>query len=214
MERAHTKREHLPIRRLQAWLLLIAAVLVASLMIGCSASQNGHTGSMAARVTTPAVNGSPAARRLARDARFIRTADAICRRLNSELTLQGAEQGANYLTASTLRNARLEWVAVGRLTKLRPPAWMAADWAEMNADKRILVEQLEQFARYAQARETRAMQALALSKLRLHKRLLQTAAHDGFADCAQVGTSLKPPRAGSPASLPASSPSRSPGGGR
>lgn len=138
----------------------------------------------------PSATTSRASQHLTRSFRFIHSADALCQRLNSALVLHRGTPGASLVT-STLRNAAVERRVVEQLSRLRPPAWMARDWHEMNADKRTLAQDLVRFAGFARKHDAHAMRTLALSKLRMHKRLLRLASGDGFAACAQVGTSLK-----------------------
>jgi hypothetical protein len=197
MERASRRREPSPADRPQARLSAAGAVVVAILILGCGSARKGNESTRAGVTTAPITTSaatSRASHNLTRSFRFIHTADAVCRRLNSELVLHRKTPKVS-LVASTLRNAAVERRVVEQLSRLTPPAWMARDWQEMNADKRVLAQDLVRFAEYVRKHDARSRRALALSKLRMHKRLLRLASGDGFTACAQVGTSLKRPQA-------------------
>lgn len=175
--------------------LAAVTVLVAG---GCGESnQTSHTAartspSPSARVGTPSPSKG---KRSTGNSQFIAGADRICRRLNTTLAHNRASQKANNGMAITLRNAALERATVAQLRVLTPPPALAADWKQMNAYRQTLADELLKLVRDTQTADTKARQVLAVSKLRVHRLLLELASRDGFKDCAQVGTAFRAPRA-------------------
>jgi hypothetical protein len=155
-------------------LLLTVAVLVST---GCGGA------SKAAPAGTRHPDGSTS--------RFIAGADAICKRLNAELTPNtSAHLSGTELARSTLRNAALERAVLARLSKLTVPASLADGWKQLLSDRRTLVAELVMLAQSVKSNDTEKLHALAVSKFRLHQKLRETASRDGFKDCSHVGPLL------------------------
>lgn len=117
---------------------------------------------------------------------MIAKADAICRRVNSQLAAAPPGVAASQIARSAPRNAALELRAVTDLNKLTPPPALAGDWQQMIAYRQTLADDLLKLAHYAQSNDARSMQALALSKKRVHQKLSKLATRDGFKDCSQL----------------------------
>jgi hypothetical protein len=101
---------------------------------------------------------------------------------------EGKQPRGASVVQSTSHNAALERLAVAALARLKPPASLARDWRQMLAYRRKLIDELDALAGDVKTNNKRAVQSLALSKLQVHKKLLQLAARDGFKDCAHVGS--------------------------
>jgi hypothetical protein len=115
-------------------------------------------------------------------------ADAICRRLNTQIEAnKQANLGVHEIARFAPRNAALEKAALKELSKLKPPASIARDWRQVIAYRRTLLEELVKLGRYAKANNTQAIHKLAASKKRAHQQLLTIATRDGFKDCPQIG---------------------------
>jgi hypothetical protein len=123
----------------------------------------------------------------AANSHLIASADAICRRVNGQLTGASRPQPAD-ISHTAPRNAAIELRAVAELSKLTPPASLARDWTQMLAYRRTLAQELVALARDANAGDIAGMRALGLSKKRVRQKLSQLAARDGFRDCMSVGT--------------------------
>jgi hypothetical protein len=150
--------------------IALALVAAASAATGCgSASGN-------------AASESPA------QSKFIAEADAICSRLNSEIVVKEAP-GLNLreIARLSLPHAILEQKALRELSKLTPPPSHAHGWQQIVAYRRTLAEELLQFAHYAKANDAAAVQALGVSKERVHRELLALAGREGFSACSVVG---------------------------
>lgn len=163
-----------------------AAVIVTSMLAvaGCG-------GSSSPKPTGTAANEGPTQTRApghsSGSPSVIVKADAICRRLNNELTAappRGVE--ASQIARSAPHNAALEQRAIVELTRITPPTALAGDWRQMIAYRQTLADDLLKLARYAKANDAVSMQALAVSKKRAHQKLSELATRDGFNDCAHL----------------------------
>jgi hypothetical protein len=193
----------LRLRELYPFVALLLVTVLAS--TGCGGS------SKAAPAGSFYSNRDPAA------SRFAASADTICKRLNAELVPNGsAHLGAAELAHSALRNAALERVALAQLSELKPPASLAGDWKQIISYRRTLVSELLMFAQYVKSNDATKIRALAVSKFRLHQKLLEAASRDRFKDCSHVGPVLTgapsrplPGKAGrTRGSVPANTPNR------
>lgn len=189
----------------------VAALIAASMLAaaGCGGSSAPKpTGTAANRAAT---NTAAAHRRVPGDpsaSRVIAKADAICRRVNGELTAAPPGFAISQIARSAPRNAALEERAIAELNRIRPPAALARDWRQIIAYRQILAQELLKLVRYAKANDARAIQTLAASKKRVHQELSRLAARDGFKDCARlnagrgIGQTLRSPRLAQPTGAP------------
>jgi hypothetical protein len=147
---------------------------------GCGGSS--HVAPAASRSgDNSAVNSSAA------EAELVGNADAICKRVDAVLVTSG--RGSHDLPAiarSASRNAALERAALAELDKLKPPASLARDWGQIIAYRRTLARELIELGRDAKANDRRGVQALAVTKKRIHDKLFALATRDGFKYCSQV----------------------------
>jgi hypothetical protein len=171
------KRRHLEQRcRKKKGACTALAILVTLVSPGCGGSSK----------TEPSGSSRPPSKSAA-VARLIAQADPICRRLNVELA---AASRASHVAIATsaLRHAALERAAVAELSKLTPPASLANDWRQIIKYRRTLAEELVKLGGYAKANDTQKVKALAVSKTRVHKKLLEIAKRDGFEHCSRVSS--------------------------
>lgn len=163
---------------------LAVAVAVAVVMGGCGAPSAVHPAAVAgSRGARPSVSASssPAVTQL------IARADAICRQLNGQLaSVDSARRNVAYVAQE---NATLEASATKRLDRLTAPVSLARDWRRILTYRQVLAGQLSNLARVVTGHDSRAVRALAVSKLRTHRKLHALASHDGFKDCAEVNVS-------------------------
>jgi hypothetical protein len=119
---------------------------------------------------------------------FIAKADAICARLNSQISgREPSKITMSEIARLSLAHATLEQKALNELTRLVPPSSLAGDWKRIIAYRRTLIDELIKFAQYAKANDTRAVQTLSVSKEQVHRKLTATAKRAGFTACARVG---------------------------
>jgi hypothetical protein len=173
---------------------------------GSSTPKPTGTAANGAATNTPVphthVPGDPSA------SRVIAKADAICRRVNSELTAAPPGFAISQIARSAPRNAALEERAIAELSRIRPPAVLARDWRSIIGYRRILAQELLKLVRYAKANDARAIQTLAASKKRVHQKLSALATRDGFKDCSHlnaarsVGQALRSLGLGQPKGTP------------
>jgi len=174
-------------RRTQIKLGVVVVVAVAPLFAaGCGGSGKAPAISSAASSVGRTESGN--SNESAAKSRLIAHADAICRRLNRELT-SASRPEASKVARTAPHNAALEQRAVVALSKLTPPASLARDWTQIIAYRRTLAQELVALARDAKVGDVPAMQALGVTKKHVHQKLTQLATHDGFTDCSSVGTS-------------------------
>lgn len=176
--------------------LPVAVVLAVAALGACGCSGNTATTSTSAssvtstsrastsHVATPRPAAGPGS------AAFIARADAVCRRLNGQLAATAPHQGEApaALARNALQHAALERRTSSELGKLPPPRALARDWARIVADRRTLAADLVTLARaLSSGQSSQTIGVLAL-KSATHKAMSAIAEHDGFADCAKVGS--------------------------
>jgi hypothetical protein len=132
--------------------------------------------------------GSTASTPSLANASFLASADALCAQLNHALpTTERPGLSMHEIASLSSAHARLEQTSLQKLGKLTPPASLTDAWASIVRYRQTLVEELIKFERDAEANDASAVQALTVSKERVHRRLLATARNAGFTDCARVG---------------------------
>jgi len=147
---------------------LVAAVAVA----GCGGSGNAES---------TASSKSPS-----RTA-FIAKADAICKQLDVELANPKPKSTSfRELALLVPHRAALEQAAVTELRRLTPPSSFGQEWREIIAYRQALAEELAKLGQSAKAKDAKAIKAISLSKIRMHRLLRTLAARNGFAYCGQI----------------------------
>ncbi len=155
--------------------LALAALLLASIT-GCGGGSSKHG---SAQQTSP--SSQP-------NSHFIAQADAICKRLNEELTASAAKSAA---AAEVMRivphHAAIERRALGELARLGPPSALSASWQAILADRRTLADGLEKLVAATRRNDQAAVKQVTASKKQAHAALTKAATGAGFKDCATVG---------------------------
>jgi hypothetical protein len=115
---------------------------------------------------------------------FIARADAICRGLDSRLAaVKPASLRVPEIARFAPPRAALEKTAVTELSRLTPPRSIARDWRLMITYRRTLAEELAKLGQNAKVGDARGIQALAVSKKRVHQKLFTVATREGFKYC-------------------------------
>jgi hypothetical protein len=167
-----------------SWRLSLAAAL-ALLAIGTGGCGSG-SGTVATR-TSVARATSRQAGALAADERFIARADLICRRVLTQLNRHKlANASFGELARATPPRVAIENQGLSDLSRLQPPATLAADWHQMLGYMRSLANELDALGKAGGARDRSAIRKLVASKARLHGQLRTAAKRAGFSDCQQV----------------------------
>lgn len=182
-----------------AGLLAIAAVVPFAAGCGGGSSASGAGGSTASDTsstagvssrssTTATQTDTTRSSSAAPAAKFIARADAICRGANAQLanSPKVASKRPAAIAAVIVKNEAIERKTVGELSKLKPPAELARAWAKVLGDRRLLANQLGDFAAGVRQGEKK-FPALAASKKQLHAELHEVAGKAGFKDCASIG---------------------------
>jgi hypothetical protein len=166
-------------------------VLVLGAVAGTVSGCGGGSGSVAATNSSGTATGpsthstnspSPA------NTHFIAQADAICKRINSELgSIKANSASAQEVKRVVPRHAAAERRGLAALERLAVPSALARSWREVLADRRTLANELDQLVEATKTGDSAATKALAASKKRVHGELLKTATGAGFRDCGRVG---------------------------
>jgi hypothetical protein len=158
---------------------------------GCGGGASGSSASHGSASTTSVgastggstIHGAP----LSAGELLIR-ADAICRRLNTELAAtKGKGVSARQIVLSVPRNIALESGSLEELAKLVPPSSRVRGWRRLLAERTKLAEELTLLLKAAKRNDAAAMTTLITSKKRSHAALLKIATSLGFKDCSTVG---------------------------
>jgi len=129
------------------------------------------------------------------DPRFIAQADAICKRVLTQigkrvLTQSEQQKLTNTTLAKVARLTRervaIESQGVRDLSQLQPPTKFATRWRQMLGYMRALALELDRLGSAAQAKDRKTLRALVPSKIRLHAQLRAVAKRAGFTDCQEV----------------------------
>jgi hypothetical protein len=81
----------------------------------------------------------------------------------------------------------LERAGLRELRALVPPVGLAVAWRRMLGYRAVLLGELGELVRAARVGDRPAILRLAVSKVRAHKALRETAGRSGFKECALVG---------------------------
>jgi hypothetical protein len=165
--------------RVCSWLAVIVAALI---LPGCGGSSTAAPSNAAiAGATTSTAASTPVSSAIA-------SADAICKRLNVELTAkQPKSESVQEIEAFSPRNAALEQKAVSELAKVVTPAAIEREWRHVIAYRRSLAGALLQLDRAAKAGDTAEIKKLGQTKARVRKQLLEAGKRAGFTSCQELG---------------------------
>jgi hypothetical protein len=119
--------------------------------------------------------------------RLIARADAICKRLNSQVIASGGLHTAEEIVRVAPKNAALERMASADLQKLASPPPLRAEWRAFLSFRRELAAELDALVAAKRRHDARAAQIAATAKKILHSLMRGTATHLGMRDCAHIG---------------------------
>lgn len=119
------------------------------------------------------------------DPNLIAAADAICRRLNSEIAR--SDKGAREIVRVARLNEALENRAVKELSKLEPTPVLASEWRKFLTLRAALAHELGVLAAAARRGRPSTVQQSISAKRLLHNMQRASATGMGFSDCAQLG---------------------------
>jgi hypothetical protein len=153
----------------------LALVLATVAVAGCGGS--GVTGSTGLRTSGDALAKS----------QLIKKADAICQRLNAELIAVRPIGTISEIAQIIPHRAVLEQRVVTELSSLTPQAPTSHGLRQIIAYRQTLAQELAELGVDAKRRDMAAIKRLAVSKARLHQKLLDAATSAGFSSCARTG---------------------------
>jgi hypothetical protein len=162
---------------------LLIALALALVLMGCGGSGRANsTAAGAASTSSTSTTTGPQPNRS-----FVASADEICRRM--AVNIKG---GGFVITRQTMArygaaNGAVELSALRQLSRLTPPASLAADWLRMLADGHQLARELTALGAAAARNEQTAIDAVVSAKKRIHANLRAIAQPRGFKNCAQFG---------------------------
>jgi hypothetical protein len=130
-------------------------------------------------VAVPIATGKPLSR-----SQWIARGDAICAKLNGELSKLPTSK-ISELPRVLPHAAALERVEVGQLAKLVPPASRTHDWERFLTDTLQWAEGSAKLAGYAKLGEAITASPVATATLAIHNQLTKLAKRDGFKDCSK-----------------------------
>lgn len=120
--------------------------------------------------------------------RFVAQADAICQRLNAQFAASKPNsQDVSEIARIAPERTALEEQTVVELSHLEPPPAVAVAFRKIVADRRTLAQELAQLGDAAKRKDTKELNRLAASKLRMHSQLHGVASTAGFESCGLVG---------------------------
>lgn len=160
-------------------------------------ARSGSSAAVTAPSSTPGRATTPAAPTIPKDAqtaRFVSTAEAICKRLNARLKNANAKlpKKTGQLTISEIikgapGNALMEAETLTQLRRLRPPPALAASWREVIKVRLELEKEVARLGPTAKGGGEKAVKQLGVLKEEAHKQLREVAARASLNECGQVG---------------------------
>jgi hypothetical protein len=166
---------------------LIAAAVAAVAIAGCGGGTGTNTAGTSASTSAASTTGSTQTTTEGQPA-AVTQANAICQRLNKQIESEGEIKATiTEIERYVPRHIIAERQVVRELQALRPPARLAAVWRRLIGYRQTLAAELSQLERAAKANDTRAINALASSKKRVHSRLRTLAEKHELAACGQIG---------------------------
>lgn len=196
----------------RASLAVVAAIMIGISLLAASGCGGSGAKSGATETKGPAPGASAAATALAAStgatsapaasttqggpeaARFVSSAEAICKLLNVELKNANAKLSAksgklpvSAIVKGAPGNALLENETQTRLSRLRPPPSLAATWREMLELRGKLAKYLAHLSATAKAGNESALGRLQVAKKEAHQKLGEVAARASFKECGTVG---------------------------
>jgi hypothetical protein len=173
---AHTTATEIRVRSSLAVILAILALSACGGSSGAVQSTASIAGASQSAASSPAVAGA------------IVRADAICRRLNTELTAKRPKSvSVKEIESISPRNATLEQKAVNELAKLSAPTVIVREWRQVIAYRRSLAGALIALTGAARAGDTARIKKLGQAKASVRKKLLEVGKHIGFTSCQELG---------------------------
>jgi hypothetical protein len=171
-----------------------ALAAVALSAAGCGGgSSTAATGNVAASSPSAATGKNAQASGALSKPQLVAQADAVCKRLNTELArVQAKSETAQEALRVVPRNIALERRALAELNGLRPAPSLAKGWAQIIADRKVLVDELAKLLDDASKGDKAGIRKLAQSKQLAHTTLNQAAKAQGFKDCGVLGQSTPP----------------------
>jgi hypothetical protein len=155
-----------------------AILLAIAVLAGCGASgaiRGGSAGGSTNRRSSP----RPPVR-----SAFATREDAVCAKFNAATSdVKAKSPSRRELEGVLPAHIALERAALNDLSKLAPPAAIRGEWRQVVVDRRGLANELADLLHALRSGDEARVEALASSKLRRHKSLLDEATRAGFNDC-------------------------------
>jgi hypothetical protein len=165
-----------PRKRALSWIYSsLALAAIALVVAGCGGSSSAST------------SAAVAASESAGSSNFA-SAEAVCRRVNSELGASTPRNSSKQETVRVIsRHAAIEREGVEELSRLIMSASFGARWQTILGYRRTLAGDLNELARDTAGSDAAGIKVLAAAKARTHKALLAAGAAAGLKSCALVG---------------------------
>ena len=153
-------------------------------LLACTGCGGGSGSGNAKASGTSTPEGKPSSARGA----FLARAEGICLQVNKQIAiLKPKSESPAEIVRVAGPHAAIERASISELSRLTPPAAVAHDWRQIVTDRRALADELAALVKAARANDSAAIQRLAASKKKTHKKLLAAATRAGFKSCSQVG---------------------------
>jgi hypothetical protein len=165
-------------------LAVLLLVLAAMLAIGCG---GGASTAAPTRASAPTRSSAPLPRGPLSKAELVAQADAICKRVNTEITPQKVQRPSPQETKQLAQhNLTVERRALRSLAKLHSAKPLEHGWRRILSDRRTLVDELVELLGDVKRNDQKAISSLALTKELAHSTLHEDATRIGLKDCAVV----------------------------
>jgi hypothetical protein len=168
-------------------LVMLLLGLAALLIVGCGGGESNAKPARASSPSPPTSSSAQVARGRLSKKELVAQADAICKRVNTEILVPKSQSPSRQESEQTVgHNLAVERTALGSLSGLHPAKSVEHRWRRILSDRRMLAAELVEYLSDLRRNDQRAIQALGLSKTLAHSTLKGDATRFGLKDCAVV----------------------------
>jgi len=135
--------------------------------------------------TTVAFTGCGGSAKPLTHAELVSKANAICKTVTTRLAKNSIKNEQDIARVAP-ELASFEQIALSKLSKLVPPAYLESDWKQFIAGAELLAENTSKLGEYAKANNLKAGGTLIRSSETTQHQMQAIAKRDGLSECEQV----------------------------
>jgi hypothetical protein len=167
---------------------LAIAVLASAGCGGSSSSASPHSATASSPTSSSTAAAIPKRGPSLSKSQLLSRADAICRRVNTDLAaVKPKGETVQDIARDVPRNIVLERKSLVELESLVPPSSLASSWQQVLAERKMLLGELVKLVQAAKRNDVKALEGLVASKKQSHTALRNAAIRMELTYCSEVG---------------------------